>query len=93
MAVLLNDDPGLASAAAKRMSPPGVLRSNWQRENGTMTWNVSVPPGSEGEISFPNLGSVGFQRISEGGKGIAGQALLLVTSGAPSASHRGKSFA
>lgn len=72
-----NQDSGLTWASAEQMSPLGRISSSWRTENATVTWNISVPPGSQAEVSFPDLGQDGFRNIKEKGQTIEGQSWLL----------------
>jgi alpha-L-rhamnosidase len=72
-----NRDAGLTSAAAEQMSALGPIRSAWKKENGVVTWDISVPPGSRAEVFFPDLGPGGIDEINESGKRIADEAWLL----------------
>ena len=43
-------------------SPYGEIVSNWNSENGSITWDISVPPNSSATVYMPG------NNITEGGK-------------------------
>ena len=63
-----NPDNGIEWAAGRYRSNLGLLKSSWEKAAGTVTWRICVPPGAEGEISFPDLGPDGLARIKESGR-------------------------
>ncbi|MBD5787604.1 family 78 glycoside hydrolase catalytic domain [Cellulosimicrobium terreum] len=45
---------GLTHAAASHLSPHGVVRSAWRREDGRFLLTVEVPPGARGQVRMPD---------------------------------------
>lgn len=58
---------GLDRISAWHRAPAGIIRSAWTREAGKLTFDVTLPEGTSGELRLPDGGVVelhaGSQRV------------------------------
>lgn len=61
--------PPLTSAAATHESPYGHIESSWKVTEGTLNWDLTIPPNTTGYVTLP----VGFTKLQSitGGNGEA----------------------
>lgn len=59
-------DPNLDHAAGSLESPRGRIESSWRREEGMVTWRVTLPPGRAATAELPAASS----EITEGGENV-----------------------
>ncbi|GGH60453.1 alpha-L-rhamnosidase [Filimonas zeae] len=56
---------GLPFARGTYQSPYGLIESDWKRENGKFSWQITIPANTSAEIYIPALEE---QYVTEGGK-------------------------
>jgi alpha-L-rhamnosidase len=39
-------------------SPYGTVTSSWKNEEGTLIWNIGIPPGTSGLVALPSKGTI-----------------------------------
>ncbi|NCC59684.1 MAG: alpha-rhamnosidase [Verrucomicrobiae bacterium] len=57
---------GLTEVQASYQSVYGTIESEWHRENGTFTWDITIPPNTSAVVKLP----VGMDILTPAGEGI-----------------------
>jgi len=56
---------GLDRVSAWHRAPVGIIRSAWTREAGKLTFDVTLPDGTSGQLHLPDGGVVELQAGSQ----------------------------
>jgi alpha-L-rhamnosidase len=46
--------PGMDSLNASYETPYGLVKSRWQREKNTISWDITVPPNTQALVHLPS---------------------------------------
>ena len=79
----------VASAGTEFENAYGKVKSSWSQTNGTVTWEVCVPPNSTATAAFPE--SVSLEAVSESGQPL-NQAGGVTSSGSSEAKLQSGSY-